>query len=403
MELFSTQYETELMNIESLLPNNKPLMHRISLVIRNKLRKNSNEKNLVIVLNGINKVMSLFIKDISFFEEEIKVADFYISLLIKYAPLYTNINVEQLFIDIREKIERKYIESLYENHWKQINPYFRSEYKDEELYKKDIIALIDEVITNVEKECPDKFFIYESDIKRFVRGRRGKSNDKNYINAPSIEIAIKNNLINRWNPPGKRYLYLVASIENENENLDEVCLEELRAKDLEVFTVGDFKIKDIAKKNKLINLDYENISFESITSLAEVKLENKKNAAVDEIIKQYPFDLSELDSRIKSITEVQYNDVRNIATEYTGLLFLKYLCDVIFKPLDKDQDSDPLLKDSCYKSFHLVAEHFENKGYSRIVYPSTRMNLLGKKGRNVVLFNANDAEVEDGSLRILTK
>ena len=48
-----------------------------------------------------------------------------------------------------------------------------------------------------------------------------------------------------------------------------------------------------------------------------------------------------------------------------------------------------MLKEKCYKSFHLLAEWCEGKGISGIRYPSTRMKLINERGSNLVLFDAD--------------
>ena len=83
---------------------------------------------------------------------------------------------------------------------------------------------------------------------------------------------------------------------------------------------------------------------------------------------------------------------------FTGQLLLKEIGDVIFVPLDMDEDTDDEKKDRCYKSFHMLAEYFEDKGYAGIAYPSTRMKLQRKSGENLVLFDANSAEAREETM-----
>lgn len=62
---------------------------------------------------------------------------------------------------------------------------------------------------------------------------------------------------------------------------------------------------------------------------------------------------------------------------------------------------DKYKKERCYKSFHILAEYFENKGYGGIVYASTRMSKYGKYGVNVVLFEADAVEAIDKSIALV--
>ena len=59
-----------------------------------------------------------------------------------------------------------------------------------------------------------------------------------------------------------------------------------------------------------------------------------------------------------------------------------------------------MLKEKCYKSFHLLAEWCEGKGISGIRYPSTRMNLINERGPNLVLFDADSAKANETSFRV---
>ena len=85
---------------------------------------------------------------------------------------------------------------------------------------------------------------------------------------------------------------------------------------------------------------------------------------------------------------------------FSGQFLLKNICSAIFTPLDDDTDNDDELKERCYKSFHVFAEWCENKGFAGIRYPSTRMKLIGERGTNIVLFDANSAVADESTFRI---
>ena len=59
-------------------------------------------------------------------------------------------------------------------------------------------------------------------------------------------------------------------------------------------------------------------------------------------------------SRIKKQIRKHRTETQNFATIYCGRLFLKQICSAIFTPLDSKEDTDDMLKEKCYKSFHFA-------------------------------------------------
>ena len=107
--------------------------------------------------------------------------------------------------------------------------------------------------------------------------------------------------------------------------------------------------------------------------------------------------ISELE--IKQKIQLKEYDIKRESAILMGRLLLKEICDAIFVPLDETEDNDLREKDKCYKAFHILAEFFENKGFAGICYPSTRMKLVGKTGKNLVLFNADSAEAKESTFK----
>jgi hypothetical protein len=75
---------------------------------------------------------------------------------------------------------------------------------------------------------------------------------------------------------------------------------------------------------------------------------------------------------------------------------MKSIDEAIFFPVDKH--IDPGLQ--AYIPFHHLAKYLQNKGYSGVIYRSTKMDLKGLQGKNVVLFNPLDVEPVIGSMKI---
>lgn len=70
------------------------------------------------------------------------------------------------------------------------------------------------------------------------------------------------------------------------------------------------------------------------------------------------------------------------------------ICSCIYKKVD---EKDEAKKEDAYKSFHALALYLEEKGVTGIIYPCTRTKEV--IGKNLVLFNKNDAEPIESSIR----
>jgi len=387
----------ELDKLEKLMSSYSNLLLLLSKSIRRTIWNVSSEKHLAATLYGCNLVFGVLVKA---YGEHIEIFEMYIDYLDKHSNTYTSSSLTKLYNAIRAQIAIHKTQDLVKEHWKQINPYFRKKYAKEDLLTKDLTAILDDFFDNIVKVCPEQFILSLDDMKfkHLIRGRRKKWYCKNDLCAPSIEVAKENNIINRWNPPDKRYLYLVAGT-GASEDIQTAC-EEMRIKSMETVTIANFKVCATAKKVKIINLDYESTSREDIFNFAETIEKEQVNEVVTKISQN---GVSPTEEYIKQQIDLQGSKTQWLATAFVGKLFLKELCDAIFVPLDETEDNDTDEKDKCYKSFHILAEYFENKGYAGICYPSTRMKLINKQGTNLVLFNDSNAEPLLNTFRYVVK
>lgn len=107
------------------------------------------------------------------------------------------------------------------------------------------------------------------------------------------------------------------------------------------------------------------------------------------------------EAAIKRAIDAHHGQTESTVKIFCGRLLLKEIGDAIFVPLDSSEDIDAAKKDICYKSFHVLANYFEEKGYAGIAFPSTRMRLKGKHGENLVLFDANCSHAKEETMRTL--
>lgn len=205
---------------------------------------------------------------------------------------------------------------------------------------------------------------------------------------------------NRWNPPGRTYLYLSFAESLQAYNADfsiseYVCLEEFRAKKGEKHS---FCLFEMAKEGNILDLSYNDIDLGAFRR----KLDNYKHGLEKVIfseiisdpkkVEKYRRNGKELEKAIKQKSESMVN--HQVIADAVTKQYLKMVCNCIYKKVDEKDDDK---KEEAYRSFHILSEYLESRGVTGIIYPCTRTNKV--VGKNVVLFNIHDATPIDGSIR----
>lgn len=225
-------------------------------------------------------------------------------------------------------------------------------------------------------------------------------NDKYAINKDRFIPWDNTDTLNRWNPPGKTYLYL--SFNEKDEMYDSrlklseyICLEEYRAKKNNKYyfcnfrpvnegVIFDLSYNDVPlRRIKNILLDYQ----ESLTSKMIQELMADPNA-----MQKYQ-NKNKLKKDIKKMQKKHEID-KDIIEESIAKQYLKMICNCIYKKVDETDDAK---KELAYKSFWAIAQYLEEKGVTGIIYPCTRTTKV--HGKNLVLFNKYDAEPIESSIR----
>lgn len=205
---------------------------------------------------------------------------------------------------------------------------------------------------------------------------------------------------NRWNPPGRTYLYLsfAESLQKYNADLsvsEYVCLEECRAKKGEKYS---FCLFEMAKEGNILDLSYNDIDLGTIRrSLDDYKYVLENQIFADLIsdsrkVEKYKRNDRKLKETIKQKSESMVD--HKVIADAVAKQYLKMVCNCIYKKVDEDDDDK---KEAAYRSFHILSEYLESKGVTGIIYPCTRTNKV--VGKNVVLFNIHDATPIEGSIR----
>lgn len=297
-----------------------------------------------------------------------------------------------------EELDKKNIEVAQEG-WNELNPYMETEKK----YKRSIIDMMEEFFSTCVSVYPHLFVKEYYELGQIARCRKGYYTKEEELFPPPKDIALSLNLVNRWNPPDRRYLYLAHStnasrkIMGYSEN-EYTCLMEMRAVNGEQYTFADFEPKPTSIRHSILNMNYNSITTEIINrkygNLAFKQAMEVVNEYLKTGIREMPTK-EELVSRLSPGTDL-------LAIGMVGEKFLAPLCQAIFTPIDDETNSTGEERDKAYKSFHILAGFLEEKGIDGVIYPSTRTALYGYNTENLVIFKPEDFIIKEGTIRHIT-
>lgn len=369
LEKFSTKYKAELR------------------LLSKKIRKdfwNNNDANLLkllVLVNGdVNK--KYLDRDVCTFE----LLQDYIDTLKMFGAIYVPKLTEDYFEKLSDEIRLENARVIIEEKWEIINCSTDSE--------KSFLEIFDDVFTNCIDKHNDAFFypLKKTDVLCRVVDGWGHNTDR-FIPWP-------NKTQNRWNPPGRTYLYLSFSetpqtYSNEFSLNEYICLEEYRAKKGEKYSFCSFE--PLVDRN-ILDLSYNDVELAEIIRSMDIygrEIEKKVLAeltADSKKVKQYVKKPKELKKEIKFKIEKHHN--RKVVEDAVAKQYLKMVCNTIYKKVD---EKDEIGKEKAYKSFHILSMYLERKGVTGIIYPCTRTNKV--VGKNLVLFNPADAKPIAESIR----
>jgi hypothetical protein len=354
---------------------------------------------LVHALNDICKAILDICNDFSESQKALMIDNFF-ELYLKYLQRYSYFigDVDSIFKDTY----RKNLQCQIFNHWSSM-----VEKKSDTVLEKNFLEVFDDIHESCISKYESIFVKRLGDLKNLYRAQRGKHFD-NYERMIPKEEYVKNK--NRWNPEGVAFIYL--GLDEEVKQYDEVinfiektCFEELRLKKDEYVSICKFK--PVKSEGKIINLCYEDISYDEIDRKSEEFMNMITKVEINEILtnKKYHEEIRssmKKEEVIKKIIEKEINEkqIRSIIRKETEIylanLIMKSIDEAVFLPVDTEED--PELK--AYVPFHYLANYLISKGYSGILYRSTRMNKIGLKGKNLVLFNKEDVTYVPDSMNV---
>ena len=378
----------ELQKLENLSSEYEPILMLISKRIRRDLwQSGNNDAMLYKMLSECRKQLDIDYKYIGKYTEDMFI-DYIMS--IKQYSVFLGVHIQPYYFEkIISNVRLENSRNIIEKQWDNI--ICAAENSD-----KAFIDIFDDVFSKCIDQYDDVFFhtLSDSDVLCRVVPEWGWDESR-FIPWDNIDN------MNRWNPPGKTYLYLSFD-ENERKYNDElsvseyICLEEYRAEKDNKYSFCHFKP---IKKGRILNLSYNDVELWKI----EMALDRYQEIVKDLFVNSTLSDQAELkkmgttkrsDKRyIKKNVDETIID-RSIIEKAIAKIYLKMICNAIYKKVDEDDNAG---KEKAYKSFHILAGYLESKGITGIIYPCTRTKKI--LGKNLVLFNRYDAVPIKDSIR----
>lgn len=391
----SSQYNAailcELDRIENWSADHRKILFHFSKFLRNKVWPIFGDYPFYTVVSLVN--VSWLSMPCS-----VEAIDAYIGLLGNLFGKHRS-ELKQLFSKEQNDIQKIAAKELIEKQWKNINAPVGD--------AASFLSVFDSFYNQCVLKYPDLYLVKSTHTAFLYRACRDINADYDRF------IPRPNKTNNRWNPPGKTYLYLSYGTKDKKEEHglytvnQHTCMEEMRGSGGEKFAICRFKAK---KGLRVLDLSYNDISDdllmqpmntsvdaverymmntwlpEALRSQKLVKLQHDKPLQFERIVKDQIHSISERES----LEERIYQSI--------GQQYLKLICDTVFLSIDDEGD-----KEKQYHSFWDMARYLECKGIDGIIYPSTRMAKKGCISKNLVLFDITSAKPDIKSKQILER
>lgn len=337
---------------------------------------------LNLIVKAIVLVMKKTITDKDFISNYF--FDFYLNYLSKKAP---NSNLLALY---KELYKNELIKDILD-YWNELknndNPL---------IHTRNFIKTFDEIHDYALVKYPTLFIKNGKGLKNLYRCAKGDHYGDYKRLFPNDDFADRN----RWNHPNMAYLYVGYDENNASlaqiDNIKKTCFEEIRLKDKQYATLCKFKI---TSNCKLLNLY---IDSSSVDQVAE-ELDSFSNNQImelfsnDQLIEQcknllYQNKTKEFKEKLKKYISPD----KTIVEKFISSLLVSIIVESIFVPIDEHEDPDL----ETYIPFRIFADYLKTKGYDGIIYKSTRMDLIGLKGKNIVIFDKNISIPCEGTMEL---
>lgn len=223
--------------------------------------------------------------------------------------------------------------------------------------------------------------------------KKGDCDEKGFIPLPECTYQ------NRWNPPGRAFLYMSFGRQEHPYNADltleeYICLIECRT---EANTACSFCRFEPTTEGRVLDLSYNDSELSTFRKLLQrhandLSKRGLKNLLSDPEIFARKDDEEYIRSRIKEeVKDLTISE--QVLTESVAKQYLKLICSCIYTKVDGTEEE----KEKAYRPFHILSAYLEKRGVTGIIYPCTRSNEI--IGKNVVLFNPDDAHPIVGTIK----
>ena len=405
----------ELDCLERLIPEYDDLLKEMSRVIRNTLWPHVDEQLLATFLYGFNKFMKsaaeMIGQDPDLIGQEPYLIKAYIIVLCQISSgLFEDesehdYEIASAFGGIIDEIYEITADDNFDEIMDNVELYFLEEFSSDKDYTHSIADLLDTFYKETMQGHFDRFVVSLGSIKSLCRGRGGEWASEEDVLAGAIEAGKKASAIGWWNPKGKKYVCFSADYDDDVEfdstftYVEKTCCEEIMLKDGETVTFADFTASKSGKKKKLLNLD---LSYDDELDVIDNFDALKTGRYLDAFISLMDENLEFSDELVKKAIKKARTGIDIDAKVQGGQYFLKQLYDAVIAPMDDVEGFNPKHIEKCRRSYGILTDFLEKNGCAGICYPSTRMDLIGEPGSNIVLFNAADVVPVAGSLRVKT-
>lgn len=370
LEQFSNVYQSEL--------------RFLSKKIRNDIWKDGNDLMLASVLKALNNSLETQFPDRGVCG--IGAVLSYADTLGKYG-IFINPKLDtNYYEDLIDGIYLENAKAIIDKKWENIN--------SSDDGSKTFMEIFGEMFTQCIEKRKEEFFypLKKTDVLCRVVSDWGHDTDR-FIPWP-------NKVQNRWNPPGRTYLYLSFAEKKQNYNSElsiseYVCLEEYRAVKGEKYSFCFF---EALNEGNILDLSYNDINLGALRRMLDdyqnmLEVQIFTDIISDPIkVEQYKRNDKKLRKAIKQKSESMMD--KSVIEDAVAKQYLKMVCSCIYKKVDEKDDDK---REIAYKSFHILSDYLEKKGVTGIIYPCTRTNKIA--GKNVVLFNIHDVAPMASTIR----
>lgn len=376
---------TELNKLENFYAGRKEELVCLSKCIRRYLWKDNSAMlyQLISKLNAVSEIFADIVTPENYWNLDI-IVDYVMHLFLHRQELrVTNVKIYETIID---EIQTAGTRATIEKQWEDILA--------AEDGNKAFINIFDDLFQNAIEKYENEFIYHVEDKDILCRMVTESScTEERFIPWP-------NKAQNRWNPPGKTYLYLSYTKNDKKFDADihlseYICLLECKLEKEEDVCFCRFKP---TKSGRILDLSYNDITLFELRQEINEAVQQHANSLIGNLLSDNALMKKRYDDpfvKAHILEEMdRYPFDREIIAKNSAKQILKLICSCIYKKVDEKDDA---ALEKAYKSFHILASYLEVHGITGIVYPCTRTKKI--VGKNIVLFNIEDAEPIKGTIK----